>query len=559
MVQLKLMKKANLWSAIALITLSFILIGQACTRTVGTSESSTLSLAPKESEFSGNGGGYEGKPRIYHFDKEMVSCSGQEVPKSILIYYEFTNSWYLVENENETCSSLNRKTVQDVQFDSNKNTATFNSLTYTPPKAYLVDPLANPDNSDVIKDDGICRDIAGRCSLRAAIEQASITTFTEDVNVLIPAGNYKISKGLILDGAPLFSKIEQRNHKILIAGEGGRKSIIDGNLITNILSLQGVFYDLVEVKGLGFTNGKYTATDNIYPAIDYLNSRYNAEGEPFEPYFNIIDCIFSNNIGREAVRIKSHYGNVKISNSVFENNLGGGLSFDTLLGNYVVESSIFRGNYKYGMVVTNSSAFVHVRNSLFYDNKGVGYYLGKCVGCDIDNSIFYNNESYGLSVLATGKYNGIATGSTDLIVKNSTIYNNGVKSGGNLDITFYGPARTVLMYNSVIAMDNPAKKNCVWTLQDSGYTHNLSAFNSIITDTTCEEIPVNVSRASPEIDPTFSVTGEFLGLLPKDTSPLIDQGDNSKCSATDALGNRRPVDFLGHGIICDIGAYEKQH
>ena len=39
-------------------------------------------------------------------------------------------------------------------------------------------------------------------------------------------------------------------------------------------------------------------------------------------------------------------------------------------------------------------------------------------------------------------------------------------------------------------------------------------------------------------------------------SPAIDAGDNSTCEATDQRGFARPYDSLGHGAICDIGAYE---
>jgi hypothetical protein len=274
----------------------------------------------------------------------------------------------------------------------------------------------------------------GTCSLRAAFEQASVTAFTEDVTVLIPEGRFLISKPLIIDGAPLFSKIEQRNYKISIIGQGGKKTLIDGQKQTNLLQFKGVFYDVIKLVGVGFVNGTKSSSDINAPSpVSVTNTRYDSGNLPFEPYFYFDDCYFANNSQGPALNIFSWYTIVKISNSIFENNQAGGLTIRSTSGSYLVENSYFSGNKVFGMEYGYASINIKVEKSIFYNNQDYGLNVQKCLNCSLKDSLVYRNGKTGLYLRMTSKFYGPGEGTTDFNISNSIFADNASVDGSNLD------------------------------------------------------------------------------------------------------------------------------
>ncbi len=68
----------------------------------------------------------------------------------------------------------------------------------------------------------------------------------------------------------------------------------------------------------------------------------------------------------------------------------------------------------------------------------------------------------------------------------------------------------------------------------------------------------NITQVDPLLGPLSFNGGLTPTLSPLAGSPLVDAGDNTNCLSTDQRGLLRPVDKLGSGAICDIGALEVQ-
>lgn len=506
--------KNQMFVVLFFIAVSFVLFGQGCLNEgLQTKTESTKTETPSDN-LSGNGGGYEGKPLIYHVDEKELQCNGVSVPKTILIYYLYTNEWYLVHNSEKNCLAENRKLVDGVVFDQANNAAYFNNIKHIPPKAYLVDATANADLPDLVKDDGVCINAEGKCSLRAAFEQGSVTAFTEDVNILIPEGSFKISTPLLIDGAPFAAKLEQRNHKINIIGRGGEVSIIDGSFKTNILNFYGVFFDTVKVSGVGFINGtkldKSTATGS---AISLTNIRYTSLESEFASKFLIDNCYFANNTKTTAVYINSWNSNIIISNSVFKANTAGGLEIVSLFGDYLVENSYFSENAIFGMYYGYASANITVDKSIFYKNKGYGVLVGKGVNYFLKNSIFYQNEKTGLYLAMTSRFYGPAKGTTDFDIGNSIFYENGTVSGGNLDINYAENPGKALVHNSILIINNSNKVNCDASFSKAlGFPMALTTSYSYIDDNSCGSSSLGNISIQPKLDPVFNENGDLVNI-----------------------------------------------
>ncbi len=515
------MVRLKLFNILFFTAVAFVVFGQACLNEGLQTNSDSSSSTASQDGMSGNGGGYEGKPLIFHADQEEVLCHGVKFPKTVLIYYVYNKEWYLVDNSNNNCDSNNRKLIDGVIYDSVSNTASVNNLKHVPPKAYLVDATTNADLPDLVKDDGICMTELGTCSLRAAFEQASVTAFTEDVTILIPEGHFLISKPLIIDGAPMFSKIEQRNYKISIIGQGGKKTLIDGQQQTNLLKFEGVFYDVIKIVGIGFVNGTKSSSDINAPSpVSVTNARYDSGNLPFAPYFYFDDCYFANNTKGPALNIFSWYTVVTVSNSLFENNQAGGLTIRSNSGSYLVENSYFSGNKVFGMEYGYASVNINVEKSIFYNNQDYGLNVQKCLNCSLKDSLVYRNGKTGLYLRMTSKFYGPGEGTTDFNISNSIFAENGLTDGANLDINYAENSGRVLLNNSILKIDPTTRKNCLYSFSKSlNYPLALVANNNYINDTSCESTGTGNVLNSVDLKPIFDLQGYLLRIEVISPSP----------------------------------------
>lgn len=93
----------------------------------------------------------------------------------------------------------------------------------------------------------------------------------------------------------------------------------------------------------------------------------------------------------------------------------------------------------------------------------------------------------------------------------------------------------------------------------SSVIHPIVSTHSLIDDLSCSiSGNGNITQVDPLLGPLSFNGGLTPTLSPLAGSPLVDAGDNTNCLSTDQRGLLRPVDKLGSGAICDIGALEVQ-
>ena len=97
-------------------------------------------------------------------------------------------------------------------------------------RTFTVDTTA--DSHDAHPGDGACTDSSGRCSLRAAIEEANAEARGSLVTIDVPAGTYKLKLGMLsitrnavsIDGSGSVVLKEKGIHRVVSVGLGGASS-----------------------------------------------------------------------------------------------------------------------------------------------------------------------------------------------------------------------------------------------------------------------------------------------------------------------------------------------
>src|SRR5262249_32492199 len=136
--------------------------------------------------------------------------------------------------------------------------AVFGGKTYSPPVPLNVDSGEDPDLPDVKVVDGLCEDANGKCSLRAAIQQAGFTSGTDAARIEIPAATYLLDQALSLNMAP--------TGNVHLHGTDPATTVIDGRGTVDLLRLASES-GIVSVENLTFQNGTNSASRLGSPTI----------------------------------------------------------------------------------------------------------------------------------------------------------------------------------------------------------------------------------------------------------------------------------------------------
>ena len=334
-----------------------------------------------------------------------------------------------------------------------------------------------------------------------------------------------------------------------INGAGAAQTIIDGGgdaLKSRIFDISGPIQ--VEISGMTMQNGRPGQTGSgggifisssgnsvVTLSNDIISGCYSyaAGGIAVGSNLNLISTTLINNRSTVAGGLLAGTGSViTITNSAIISNVstgsnagGGGL---TLAGGAAAA-------IKRSVIAGNTSA-----------SDGGGIYSNAAL--IIEDSTISDNTT---TLSGGGMY--IESGLTTL--RNVTIAENiadGDQSsfGGGIYIIGY----PVSLINSIVARNRASGQapDCSGVLasQDYNLIQQLSGctLTGVLTHT--------ITGSDPLLGPLQNNGGGTWtrALLPG--SPAIDAGDNSACEPTDQRGLARPYDSLGHGAICDIGAYE---
>jgi hypothetical protein len=500
--------------------------------------------SPGSGQISSSVGGevYDGKLTYIEVEPEF-KCENLAAPKSIL-RRDKKGDWTLTVNDISKCA-LTSEVVTDMEFKDPYLPAflKYRNLNYnldqnapdTPVslagylKNYFVDPMADPNTSDNNLGDGLCADSFGNCSLKAAIEEANSPPLIGSI-VHIPAGVYTLSSRLIV-GSSAFIGIYGEDPTTTIIENGGTNGLIA------IGELPGSPQGPVHLENINFRKGR-------------SNVAYSAGGIFVNATLNIKNCILDSfQAGITPVIYGGPgSGHILIENTRIRNNATTAIEIFGAKSLTVLNSELIN-NAGYGINVSNGSWNIQILNTTIATN-GQGVRLRKCFSnCKIENSTISGNNSYGL-IVTSAPDNSL----DDLIIRNSTITNNALTTGSNIKLDCpLTKAQNINFFNSIVSIGSSLRPNCEITASN---TSAIVASHSVVDDESCAGTGFTI--ADPQLFPLaknggFNSTHSFFM-----TSPLLDGGDNSTCPSIDQRGLPRPIDKLGAGSRCDIGAVEAQ-
>ncbi len=296
------------------------------------------------------------------------------------------------------------------------------------------------DSHDVTLGNGVCADLWGDCSLRAAIEEAN-TSFTA-TTINLPAGTYLLAFG-----------------SLYIAPDGGRTIVIAGaGAATTIIqpmasdTTNRVIY--IDANSVGNTNVTISGVTirNGHDGPDLLGGAGILAGSVSSPQkdrLTLQNCIITNNhnapisasyTGQPGGGVFMNGGDLTVTNCTFSNNTsaasqGGAIAFlqpdsaapaavltitgSTFTGNSLTNTSASGinggGAVWINTIAANSGANAHsITSSTFINNSAkatsTGYSFGGAIyaqvgSTNITNSTFTGNNSAGTSGQGGAIYN----------------------------------------------------------------------------------------------------------------------------------------------------------
>jgi len=291
---------------------------------------------------------------------------------------------------------------------------------------FAVDDVS--DSPDASLGDGTCATATGKCTLRAAIEEANANE--EADTITLPANTYTLSLGQLTI-----------SEKVTITGAGAGSSIIDGNNASRIFLVDAEGVGTISLQSVTLTRGKVSNTSDggaIY------NNRSLLELKNIELKNNTAGyggAIFNNTgtVTMESAKLSNNKASTEGGAIHHFNETSANPKPRMTLTNVVVENneSFSAGG---GIYVNPVTDFI-LRNSTISGNKitsadGVGGGLFINGTATIENSFIVSNETKTSGCSDTGGCSGggIAIDTTgELILTGSTVeYNTAYNHGGGL-------------------------------------------------------------------------------------------------------------------------------
>lgn len=368
------------------------------------------------------------------------------------------------------------------------------TITPSGPGDFWVEMSAR-DNGDAAPGDGICGDVDGVCSLRAAVEESNATVFHDVIH--LTTGIARILSELVVSdavdvlGADMYDTVVKPLHKqrALRVMPGGSMFLADLTLLDGFADEGGLIYNEGDIvmercrlksgkaqRGAGLYNiGSFAATDTLF------------DGHTDSPPAGLGGCIHNRgNLWLERVTLKR--GQARLG-------CGGGI-YNAATG--VVDAV--------NLTVMRNRSRLARAGGICNDGGAV-----RCTNCTI----------------ARNQGNNTAGGILNL--------------GG-----------TIELQNTIVALNfhggGGQDGNCAG-MPITSIGHNLDSGNTCVFSG-----PGDLVNADPDI----RQVGYRGGLIPvggidSPNSPVIDAADESVCPAVDGRGEPRPA-----GAGCDIGAFEYQ-
>ncbi len=363
---------------------------------------------------------------------------------------------------------------------------------------FTVDSTA--DTSDVNLGNGICADLSGLCTLRAAVQETNALAGSD--SIVLDTNTYTLT-GLSGEDLAVFGDLDILDD-LTITGTGTTNTVIDGGSVDRIFDIDtGV---VVTISDLTIRGG---------------------------------------NVAGESGGGIRNDGTLSLDNTTITANVSGVdggaiLNLDTLT---LLESTV-SGNDTSGDGggIFNDNGLLTVTRSTVSGNdatgagsNGGGIYNANGSSLTTTNSTITNNTATASGGGIFNSSGATATSTNDTISNNSASLNNGGGISNN---------DTAILTNTIVA-DNTGG-NCAGTTAITSNGNNLDSANSCgfaaAGDITGQDplLGALANNGGP------TQTRELLA-----GSPAIDAGDNAACPPTDQRGAIRPSNGT-----CDIGAFE---
>ncbi len=424
---------------------------------------------------------FDGKIRILHHYVDNFTCNGNPAPESILIRTAELD-WYLIQNTPQRCDSEVAVAVEGVNYDEAGKMATYQNKVYVPPRPYFVDASADPNLSDANLMDGVCASQNGQCTLRAAVEQGTVVSFTDAVLIHIPRGTFTLTSPLSLTG------VRPESHAITIRGQDPVSSVLDGGGVSRHFNIRSTSMSPISIENLTLQNGRAgggsTWGSSILFFLDIsILASYHSSGQyraqvlmnnmahyfpqydestanPLKAQLDIDNCIFKGNQDGDVIHARPLTGNLTIRGSLFTQNYFHGVHSNGA-NSLVIEDSIFNNPQgHYGVSIDDNFSHASIKRSKFYENyKGIGFL--NCRNCSLESIQSYHQREAGLEILTTE-----ADARFNVTARDVKIYDNRLSSNphaadtGNLILVFASSANQINFIDSQLSMMSPEIPNC---------------------------------------------------------------------------------------------------
>ncbi|MCK6527264.1 right-handed parallel beta-helix repeat-containing protein [Myxococcota bacterium] len=445
------------------------------------------------------------------------------------------------------------------------------------------------DTVDASPGDGVCADVTGACSLRAAVMEANALAGADSVRM--PAGTVTFTLAGASEDYATTGDLDVRDD-LTVYGAGPGSTIVDAAGLDRIF--HGISDVDLRVDGMTLTGGYATsAATPTYGGAIWMYDYPNAGNLTVTNSEFLGNTVYDTGNAWGGAIAKTSYGSLYLSEVTFSGNAATGSGNDlggAVKGGYytttVMEDCSFTGNQAdYGGAISlNGDSEIYditvADNTATADGGGIqlGYFDHFIVGSAV----------YGNWAGNTG--GGIAVSSANLLFENSTLSGNmaGIRSGGaHVSYGWLGLIHATVAYNRASGFANSGG---IWLVDGSTgeATNSILALSNGTTLPDCRgtftshghNIVGVANGAGGNVCGGFTAPGDQVGtytlpvnprLLPlaynggstknhglRRTSPAIDAGDDSLSLGDDQRGVARPRDGDGDGVaICDVGAHER--
>lgn len=466
----------------------------------------------------------------------------------------------------------------------------------TPAFAAAFTVTSTVDSVDASPGDGLCADSAGRCTLRAAIQETNALPGADGITV--PAGTYTLTIPGREEDASTTGDLDIGDD-LTIMGAGAEATALDGNQLDRVLDVRTGKVRLLAVRVQNGDSGEEFGGGGIVNrgVLDVANSTIDGNRGVFAGgivnigTLSMANGTVSDNTGTIGIGGVYSVGTLSMNNVLIVGNLavegdvgGLGTSGDAFLTDVTVSGNRVNEFLNMGGGILNDG-MLSLTRSLVSGNQawvGGGIFAGGELTL-FESTIERNTAQDGAGLFnyageatmfrstissntASAVGGGIVITGGSLAATNSTVSGNTASRGGGIYYELgslhlhsstvsangaslwgggiQGDVVTTFTIQNTIVADN-AGGDCGGVLPTSN-GHNLDGDGSCgLTGTG------DLSATDPLLGPLSHNGGRTLthALLPG--SPAIDAGDNEDCPFDDQRGLYRPA-----GSGCDIGAFE---